>query len=431
MSRQTGLLYAAAAAALVFTAFPGIDLWVGGLFYRPGEGFFLGGWWPFEFLYRAVPRITIAVILLAGGSLVLHWRRGKALFGLGPKKACYLLLSLAVGPGLLVNTVLKDHWGRARPSQILEFGGTKLFTPALVPAAQCDHNCSFVAGHPALGFFLVSFAFLLTGERLRRRGELAALGFGALCGVARIAQGGHFLSDVLFSGLVVYGTSLLLYEIVVEGRLPKLRRPGFGTATAAAALAFAIAYAALDRPLALLLHERSPATEAFLQGLTRFGVSTGYLIGSAALFLGLRIAALYQLAIGRARLLVAWSNRALFVFAALAVPGLLVDLLKVVFGRARPKLLFAHGEYGLSWWAIRADHWSLPSGHTAAAVALATALSLLWPRWRPAFAAFAVAIAASRVLLTAHYLSDVLFASYLAVTVTLALHRLFMRRGLL
>lgn len=435
MSRHQGLLVLAAAAALVFTAFPGIDLWVSGLFYRPGAGFFLGDWGPFRLLYRTVPWITAAVILLAGGSLVLHLRRGKVLFGLGPRKACYLLLSLALGPGLLVNTALKDHWGRARPSQIMEFGGTKLFTPALFPAGQCDHNCSFVAGHPALGFFLVSFAFLVAGEGPRRRAELVALGFGALCGMARIAQGGHFLSDVVFSGLLVYGTSLLLHDLLVDDvplrhRRPRLAGSGFLNLTAAALLAVTLAYAALDRPLALLFHERCPGTDAFLQAVTRLGVSTWYIIGAAALFLGLRVRALYRHEIDGARRLVAASNRALFVFAAVAVSGLLVDLLKVVFGRARPKLLFAHGEYGLAWWRIGADHWSLPSGHTATAVALATAFSLLWPRGRPVFIAFAVAVASSRVLLTAHYLSDVLLAAFLAVTVTLLLRRLVLRRGM-
>src|SRR6202007_2501046 len=110
------------------------------------------------------------------------------------------------GPGLVTNAILKDHWGRARPTQITEFGGTKAFTPALVPARQCERNCSFVAGHPALGFYLVSFGFLVPPPR-RRVVEAIAIATGALFGAARIAQGGHFLSDVVFSGLVVYAVS--------------------------------------------------------------------------------------------------------------------------------------------------------------------------------------------------------------------------------
>jgi len=427
VNRYTALLLLAAGAALLFTAAPEIDLFVSGLFYRPGEGFFLSDWGPVRWLYRAVPYITTAVILLTAGSLLLWWRRGEGL--LGPRRAAYLLLSLAIGPGLLVNVALKDHWGRARPSQIVEFGGTRHFTPALVPAQECERNCSFTAGHPALGFFLVSFALLIAGKARRRQAELAALGFGALCGAARIIQGGHFFSDVVFSGLVVYGTSLLLYDLVVEGWRPKLTgKPSLLLASAASLLLITIAYAALDRPIAGFFHERPPWTEPLLKDLTRFGVSTWYLIGTAVLFLGFRVGAVWQGTLDRARQFIGWSDRALFVFASVAVPGLAVDLLKMVFGRARPKLLFLQDEYGFTWWKANADHWSFPSGHTACAVALATSLSLLWPRYRAVFGVFAVLVAASRVMLTAHYLSDVLMAAYLAVTITLFLHRRLLQR---
>ncbi len=132
------------------------------------------------------------------------------------KALLFVALSTALGPGLLANAVLKDHWGRARPSQVEAFGGAHRFTPAPLPAAECPRNCSFVSGHAALGFSLVAFAFLLPPGRSRRRGAAAALGFGALVGLVRIAQGGHFLSDVVWAGLVVFGVTALLYWWVVE-----------------------------------------------------------------------------------------------------------------------------------------------------------------------------------------------------------------------
>lgn len=108
--------------------------------------------------------------------------------------------------GLLLNTVLRDHWGRARPSHIVAFSGRKTFTPALFISDQCDRNCSFVCGHAAMAFTPMALAFVLR-RRQRRLALAVGLGFGGLVGVVRIIEGGHVLSDVLFAGLLVYGVA--------------------------------------------------------------------------------------------------------------------------------------------------------------------------------------------------------------------------------
>ena len=109
-----------------------------------------------------------------------------------------------------------------------------------------------------------------------------------------------------------------------------------------------------------------------------------------------------------------------FLLASIAASGLAVDLLKIVFGRTRPKLLFADGTYDFSWLGLAADYWSFPSGHTAAVAALATALWCLWPRHVLFYIALASVVAASRVVTGAHYLSDVVVGGFVAVLVTRA-----------
>ncbi|MFM9735641.1 phosphatase PAP2 family protein, partial [Streptomyces niveiscabiei] len=91
----------------------------------------------------------------------------------------------------------KDHWGRPRPEHIADFGGSAHYVPPLLPSRQCDRNCSFPSGHAAAGFWLISGAWVWTGHR--RRWLTGGLLFGAVIGLTRIAQGGHFLSDVLAS----------------------------------------------------------------------------------------------------------------------------------------------------------------------------------------------------------------------------------------
>jgi lipid A 4'-phosphatase len=421
------------AAAAIFLLFPGLDLWASGLFYRPSERFFLADDWPFRLVYRAVPYLVDIVVVGVPAVFLLSLWRGRPVCGIDRRAATFLLLALALGPGLLVNTVLKDHWGRARPSQTVAFGGTQQFTPAPLPARQCAHNCSFPAGHPAIGFYLVSFAFLLRDRRRRRQAEAAAIAAGVLIGIVRMAQGGHFLSDVVFSGLLVYATSWLLYHLVVvqdvlRGLAAPIRAPPWFAAGALAGGALLLASMVfIDRPIARLFHDGNATVHATFAFITQFGLGDGYLVASAAAYLTLRLSAWRWRDRPWAERLMLNANRALFIFCAVAASGLLVDLLKVVFGRARPKLLFVDGTYGFFWGAWQADYWSFPSGHATTIAALAAAFFLLWPRFLPAYLAAALLVTASRIIIDAHYVSDALAGALLGVVVTWLLHAAFVR----
>ncbi|MBV8131336.1 MAG: phosphatase PAP2 family protein, partial [Alphaproteobacteria bacterium] len=189
-------------AVPLFLFVPQVDLATSQFFYNPGSGFILSDWPPVVLLERSVPWITWCWLVLVVGGAAWLFLVGRPLWRLDRKALAFLFASLALGPGLLANTLLKDHWGRARPTQIEAFGGLQRFTPAPLPAAECERNCAFVSGHAALGFSLVAFGFLLPPGRSRNRGVAAALGFGALVGFGRIIQGGHFLSDVVYAGLI-------------------------------------------------------------------------------------------------------------------------------------------------------------------------------------------------------------------------------------
>jgi lipid A 4'-phosphatase len=401
----------------ILVLFPQIDVAIAALFWRPGDGFFLGQW---PLLRAAHTATRILVFLLAGGA-------GLAFFAAllrGAQRravaAAFLLLSLALGPGLLVNAVFKDHWGRARPAQIAQFGGDRRFSPAFVPSDQCARNCSFPAGDPAVGFCCVSLAFLLPAGARRRRGIGAALALGAALGVARIAQGGHFFSDVVASGFLVFATSWALWQsTVVRPGLSRLRqavaapppalRLYLGMLGATAALGV-LAFAFVDRPVARFFQGIDPLLLAVCGAITRVGVSTWWLIGAALVGV-----ACWLLRRPRA------AAAAGFIFAAVGISGLIADVAKPVFGRLRPKLFLADQLYGFTWSGAHADHWSFPSGHAVTAAALATAFSLLHPRGWPLYVLAALLVAASRVILDAHYVSDVLGGAALGATVALAL----------
>jgi lipid A 4'-phosphatase len=434
-----------AAATALFLLVPGIDLAVSRLFYEPGHGFVLAHWPPAVILSDLVPwlaRAIAALILVAALWLFLVER---PLWRFDRKALVFITAAIALGPGLLVNTILKDHWGRARPAQITSFGGAHQFTPAPLPAAQCVSNCSFVSGHAALGFALVAFAFLLPPGAARRRAVAAALAFGAFIGLDRIAEGRHFLSDVVFAGLFVYGTTAALqWGIVARDALaaaPLVRlyrwsgkrllalyrharaliaRPAAAVGLAGLGTAAGVSVSAetIDRPAALYCHRLGPDLHALFGMVTRLGLAWGYLVlfalAFAVLHWGGRLPRLRPLAL-RMRAL---SALPAFLFAAVAASGLTADLLKVMIGRTRPKLLFADHLYAFDGFALRPDHWSFPSGHTTTIVALAAALTWLWPRHVLFYVLVAALVAASRVVVGAHYPSDILAGAFIAVAVT-------------
>ncbi len=179
----------------------------------------------------------------------------------------------------------------------------------------------------------------------------------------------------------------------------------------------AISFFLFDQPVTLYFHQfDSGPWHSVWKAVTRAGQSEWYLVGGLLLFAGLR---------KRNRRI---SSTGLLLFSTVAVSGLTADVIKVVLCRARPKLLLEQGIYGfdLFGWHLKHAWQSFPSGHSATALSAALSLSLLYPRLRPAFIAAAVVIAASRVVLCQHYLSDVVAGSALgAVTVALLYQRFF------
>src|SRR5690606_16584088 len=117
---------------------------------------------------------------------------------LGLDKAHWLFLAacLAAGPGLVANLVLKDNWGRARPKHVVEFGGTKAFTPPLVIAGQCPRNCSFVSGEASSTCLPLDAAAALFPQWSVPLVIAGTVG-GLATGLVRMSQGAHFLSDIV------------------------------------------------------------------------------------------------------------------------------------------------------------------------------------------------------------------------------------------
>ena len=217
LRRYPDLVFALA-LALVFVAWPGVDLWLAGLFYLPGHGFSVWqGWWV-QLTYVVVARFWLLAPLLVLLLVFASARRAPARWRARRRALAYLLAVLLIGPGLITNTLLKNQWGRPRPVHLAAFGGQAAFVPALQPSRACVTNCAFVSGHAAAAFYPIA-GFWITR---RRRYLVGGIAFGLFVGVVRMAMGAHFLSDVLFAGVVVAVTCRLLAPLFLRSgrRLP-------------------------------------------------------------------------------------------------------------------------------------------------------------------------------------------------------------------
>lgn len=195
---------------LIFTVFPNFDIIVSSFFYKNELGFQYKNSFFAQFFFRAIPILTkifTALCLLYMFYNLIKYKNFKSFL---QSTAFFLFITISIGPGLIVNTALKENFGRARPSKIEQFSGDKKFSRAFEISDQCNTNCSFSSGHAATGFYFTALAYVF-GAAYFSRIYLLGLLFGTMTGLSRIIMGGHFASDVLASAFIVLFLNHIIY----------------------------------------------------------------------------------------------------------------------------------------------------------------------------------------------------------------------------
>jgi lipid A 4'-phosphatase len=214
---RTGLIIAlsiAFAVGVIWAVDPQLDLDIAGAFFDPARHLFDVNAQIWVQHTREAARVLITLIVLPAFLAVigkLIWPQRRML--IEARAAAFLIATLALGPGLLTNVILKDHWGRPRPIDVQQFGGDYRFTSWWDPRGDCPNNCSFIAGEPSGAFWTLAPA-ALAGPELQPLAYAAALAFGAGVGVLRIAAGAHFFSDVVFAGVFMYLLIWLIHSLI-------------------------------------------------------------------------------------------------------------------------------------------------------------------------------------------------------------------------
>lgn len=215
------VLAALTLAAMVPTLWPELDLRAAAPFFGTPPAIESLEWWWVRGINDWVPAaFRVLILLCLVGWLALKLRKKSLQWRMA---LLYVAIAGTVGPGLVVNLVFKDHWQRARPYQVENFGGDKRFTRAAVITDQCADNCSFVSGHVACGYFFITLMWFH-----RRRAALwAATGLSAagLIAFSRMSDQAHWLSDTLWAGPItllscwlVWRAMLRIYSPALQGR---------------------------------------------------------------------------------------------------------------------------------------------------------------------------------------------------------------------
>jgi membrane-associated PAP2 superfamily phosphatase len=219
------LLLAMILLALEATRF---DITISGWFYDAAEGGF-----PLRynaFLEVVAHQWTKGLVVVIACAIIAMLVMSFVIRELAPQRMLLLFLALSLTLAPLTVALLKGASARHCPWSLIEYGG---FAPHLTlfdlaPAGFAAGHC-FPAGHASTGFCLLAFHFAgraIGNDTVARLGLAAGIAAGLVLGLSRIAQGAHFASHVLWTGLICWTVIAVLFSLTLLRReKPALASP--------------------------------------------------------------------------------------------------------------------------------------------------------------------------------------------------------------
>lgn len=226
---RTGLIIAlglSLAFGLLFGIYPELDLKIAAMFYDATTKTF-----PLKSVtWAMIARdgamwIAWAFVIPSIVALIVKLVRPVKPLMISGRKMTFLLVTILLSAIVLSNIVFKGYWGRPRPVTVTQFEGKLNFMPWWDPRGACPKNCSFFSGEGVTAFWTYAPA-ALAPPQWRPLAYVAATAFGLATGGLRMAFGGHFTTDVLFSGTVAFLVVWLAYAFIF--RWPSTRLTDFG-----------------------------------------------------------------------------------------------------------------------------------------------------------------------------------------------------------
>ena len=209
MRRLLYLIFYALIISRIFIQFPKIDIIFSSIFLSINEHkFCLKNNSVLTFLSESAYYLIFCLLLYCTTIGIVKFFKKKVFV-----YEAIFILTFFVGSVLIVQLLSKYYFGRARPYNIIEFGGNKIFTPAYIISDQCKFNCSFVSFHASISTMMFIFCFKKT-NRIKKIVVILFLLLSIIFSLIRIMQGRHFLSDIIISSCImtiIYHFILLYY----------------------------------------------------------------------------------------------------------------------------------------------------------------------------------------------------------------------------
>ena len=197
--------------SIVFFLFPSLDITVSGLFFGQ-DGKFIAtesDWFIYFIRKMLLPLMALLVFYVPIAAVIKQIYFKEKILNIPVREWVYLFSWLIVGTGVVVNSIFKNLWGRARPNDTIQFGGQDPFTIPWLNVDYCNTNCSFVSGD--VSFFKLSLALLIIFNKTSW--NTFAYTAILLISLLRIMEGDHFLSDTVMSFIITYVIIIGLKDI--------------------------------------------------------------------------------------------------------------------------------------------------------------------------------------------------------------------------
>ncbi len=197
--------------SILFFLFPSLDTTVSGLFFGQNGKFIAteSDWFIYFIRKILLPIMVLLVFFVPIAAVLKQIYFKEKILNIAVREWVYLFSCLIIGTGIVVNSIFKSFWGRARPNDTLDFGGQEPFTIPWLNVDYCSANCSFVSGD--VSFFTLSLALLLIFNKTSW--NIFAYSLIVLISLLRIMEGDHFLSDTIMSFIITYVIIKALYDI--------------------------------------------------------------------------------------------------------------------------------------------------------------------------------------------------------------------------
>jgi len=178
-------------------------------------------------LRRILQPLAAIMAVIVAIFLVRDLVAGRRWADAGVRLKSVLIAALILGPGLIVNGILKNHWGRPRPWMTDQFGGWLPFVAAGDKTDYCLTNCSFVSGEAAAAGWLMCVAILMYA-RGRYYIATAFLVIALVQPLLRVAFDAHYMSDAVlgFTLTIVLFMILAMFSELSVGKAGKANEAG-------------------------------------------------------------------------------------------------------------------------------------------------------------------------------------------------------------